>query len=386
MDAEPWMLISKTLPFDYEEPTLDMTKLSVLVDDVTKYLEKKPLIVLQPEEDHPVGNPELCERFKRFVDAEPVLKIIYDTCKQNINDTLYLMLHFARQLSSYQRICEFLFFYGPSNAGKDVLAGILEKFYGDFAGGVPNGYFNVSGAKARGGEEHTAFLHGLTDKKICIVPDVPKGILNMKVLKPLCEQGGAKTTNRGCNGNPVRSNPFFQVIFFSNHCLQIEKEDDGEQRRVNAFEMRNRFSLTPREGEQLADPAIKDGIMTGKYNISFFHAIRLWVRTLGIFGTNITRSPHANASTKLALNDDVEDKENEFDAWMEATFKDTTIDNALTKKEFSKKFCERYAVRPANADCRMVEKGIILPKSTKNKRYAKYLFPGQTEPLPIGTK
>ena len=80
-----------------------------------------------------------------------------------------------------------------------------------------------SNVKVRASEECNPYEASLAGKKVIIVPDMPQGDIDIDALKPMCEQSGAKTTSRGCGQNPVRTNPTYEIVMFSNFPVNVAK-------------------------------------------------------------------------------------------------------------------------------------------------------------------
>eukprot|EP00973_Karenia_brevis_P064191 8920138-Karenia_brevis.AAC.1 len=125
----------------------------------------------------------------------------------------------------------------------------------------------------------------------------------MNVLKPLCEQGGAKNTTRGRNRDPQRSNPTYEICMFSNHAPSPDSADSGSKRRINVFYMRNKFTSVPREGEQAAKDTLKDSISDGSLNNSLWHLAIHLHDCLQLWNTNIPRTYNVHEATEEVFSD-----------------------------------------------------------------------------------
>jgi hypothetical protein len=222
---------------------------------------------------------------------------------------------------------------------------------------------------------------------LCLVPDVPEGKLDMGVLKPMCEQAGTKVTSRGCGGNPNRSSPGFQMVFFGNFCPDVINLDDGAHRRFNVFELAARFTPFPNEGELQADPELKPMIKTGIMNVGFFHAVRFWADSLQLFTTSIYRSPNADAVTKLALLSDTKGgvPVDHFAVWVVANIEPCSIAEVSTEAEVKARFRTYFTnLRLADARARVTEKGFVF--KSQGQRYVQYKFEGAAAIAPVKLK
>jgi hypothetical protein len=209
----------------------------------------------------------------------------------------------------------------------------------------------------------------------------------MAVLKPMCEQEGRKVTSRGCGGNPNRSSSGFQMVFFSNFSPVVGNLDDGAHRRFNVFELAARFKQFPSDGELQADPGLKDRIKTGTMSVSFFHAVRFWADTLDLFTTSISRSPNANAVTKLALLGDTKGgvPVDHFAVWVVANIEPCSIAEVSTEAEVKARFRTYFTnLRLADARARVTEKGFVF--KSQGQRYVQYKFEGAAAIAPVKLK
>ena len=276
------------------------------------------------------------------------------------------------------------------------MAALIESFFGDdFAGGVPGSYFIEQGGKARGKEECNPFESGLAGRRVCLVPDMPNGQLDMDHLKSLTEQSGAKVTTRGIRENPNRSNPTYLCVLFSNHAADIgQNPDGGKVRRLNVLRLRNRFG--PRADEDTAQEVgdIKDRVKTTPYRQDFFWAVAPFYQLLKLYGTNIVRSPHVQEDTELCLlvegADGVEqqvgadDPDQEF---IKKTFKAVAVCDAAKATEVKQKMQGHWKIKAKELPTRMQTVGFVLSDGyvCDGKRYVCFKFDGGAA-KPVGLK
>ena len=306
-DCAPNMFVSRRLPFAYAEFDVEFQKeWSAVIKDVVDYWKKHGAQDLRPEavEGKLVfGNPPLAKRVADLCARCDFLMCLQDIFKDNIDELLYFLQHLCRMMSAYPRLCELLYIHGPPKSGKDVLAAFLQTFFGDvddngFCSALPGDYFDARASRgSRGAEDSHPLLHSIRNARCVIVPEVPEGETSMKLLKPLCEQSGAKVASRTHNQDPTRSHPRYELIFFSNHNLDIgENPDGGACRRVNIVRLQNRFGGNiDDDTAERAD--LKMQIREGQFNLQMFHVVKEFYGGLQLYGTNIRRPARIERET-----------------------------------------------------------------------------------------
>ena len=332
MPAQPRMKTTRYVPFPYEPckwPAEIRSAYLTAIDDVVEHVktlkQKEQLLVIggggldvvtNPDPGAVVGLPTVKAAIEAAIAVSPALQFLSAICTKDVDDIAYLCQHFARAFSSFGRLCEALFFYGTSGCGKDALTQLLDTCLGDLAltgygGGVPNTYFvKTPNAPKRDKESCTPFLAALAGARLCVVPEIPKGELDMDSIKPLTEQQGAKVSARKAHGNSVRENPGFLIIGFSNYSFNIGFDPDGGKlRRFNVYRMRAKFGDDDGGDETRpeADATIKEKIIAHELSMDFFHVVSPWYRVLECYITNIRRSIHVQEDTELCLQGSEED-------------------------------------------------------------------------------
>ena len=271
-----------------------------------------PLLVVVPDplnQSHP-GLPDVAEALLAAVKVSPALQFLHGICKQDLNDLVYLLQQLARAFGSFPRLCECVYFYGAAKCGKDALALLLETMLADFSdkgycSGLPNNYLvKDPNARARNKEDCTPFAASLAGSRVCIVPEVTEGVLDLDAIKFMTEQLGAKVATRGCGKENTRSSPSYLITMFSNHAPTVGDIDGGKKRRLNVFRMRNKFTVRPIEGQDMDDGNLKERIAAQQISMDVFHAVAPWYGVLRHYTTNILRSPHVEEDTKASIADD----------------------------------------------------------------------------------
>ena len=121
-EGRPHMAITKALPFKYVECQWpEKTRKLYLegVRDVAKIIAdtdvEKPLVVQGNPHDLEIGfgHPDVVAKFKDAIATSEALTMLHTIFKFDLNDLIYFLQHFARQMGSYPRLCELLYMYGP---------------------------------------------------------------------------------------------------------------------------------------------------------------------------------------------------------------------------------------------------------------------------------
>ena len=191
-----------------------------------------------------------------------------------------------------------------------MIATLIQSFLGDideagFCVSLPNDYFTkresaTSSSRARSSEDSHPMIHSVMKSKAALVPEVPRGITNMELLKPLCEQQGVKIATRTHCQDPKRAQPGFQILMFSNHPMDIgPSPDGGEARRVSSMGLTKVFM----EGTSEDRPELKLQINAGKFNLQMFHTVKHLYPSLDLYSTNIRRPYRIEMETQEVIAD-----------------------------------------------------------------------------------
>jgi hypothetical protein len=303
-------LLRRHVPWPYKEidPKLQKTW-DLLIKDIIVHWEAKRGD-LQEDPDAPAEDPAvktareaLKRRMFEVCKQSEFLKVLLGICKDEVDELLYLLQHLCRMMSSYPRLCELLYIHGPAKAGKDVLASMIQTFFGDvsdggFCASLPNDYFEQKpGAYGRrGSEDSHPMIHSIRGARVVLIPEAPCGQTNMSVLKPLCEQEGTKIASRTHCKDPERSHPTYEFVFFSNNNMEIgPSPDGGEARRVNVFRLCNIFGS--KDGQYAEQADLKGLVKKGRFVHEMFHLTKALYPALGLYTTNIRRPARIERET-----------------------------------------------------------------------------------------
>ena len=206
--------------------------------------------------------------------AFQALKVLASLVKWSLEELCFILCIFVRVAADWERINEFEYFFGVSEAGKDVLALMFYMFFSDaddggYCGGMPGAYFEHKSGKDSGCA--SPYLSSLVASRVVIIPEVPPGTFGISKLKDLTEQEGAKIRARALFKSPKSISPSWTFLFFSNYPMQLpEAFDSGMARRIVVYEMPNRFSDSPTLTQSRKDPSLKRKIKSGSLNNELF--------------------------------------------------------------------------------------------------------------------
>lgn len=155
----------------------------------------------------------------------------------NLDEAIYFLRNLCRGLFAYARFTEALWVVGAAESGKDLMLAIIQAMAGEEKDGyiaiLPFSY--VTDSRSQGRDAHTAFLQECAGARFILVSEVPNRPLTMQLLKPLCEQRGARMASRGLYGDGGGFRPTALPILTSNFTPSLiadEKQDSGATSRV----------------------------------------------------------------------------------------------------------------------------------------------------------
>jgi hypothetical protein len=208
----------------------------------------------------------------------------------------------------------------------------------------------------------------------------------MSVLKPLCEQLGAKISTRTHNKDPERSHPNYEFVFFSNHNMDVgESPDSGEARRINIFRLCNRFGgEVDDDTEEKSD--LKERIIEGTMVHEMFHFTKALYASLSLYTTNIRRPSRVERETLEVTAGAI--GAGELREWVLETFAPSDVANSLEESKVKKMFAEFQRIHKIrDVRNRMVDAGFKLDGNNgRGHRYVSYRFGDKLEPLKLKLK
>jgi hypothetical protein len=404
-EMRPHFITMKKIPHYYEEwkaPAAVQVRFRMCMDALYKW-EQDGNLDLLPEPatgdvqrglTRKAGNPKLAEELASALRAIPGVGFFLNCF--DIDCAIYYLKWWARILSAHPRFTECLFVHGPPRSGKDALAGMFEQYLGGedgYVSGLPQRFIMQEESRTRSfaqaKEACQPFLAGLQGSRVAIIPELPDGIIDFNMLKPLTEQEGAKITTRGCSTGSKRFSPTWAFVAFSNYSPDAGPTPPaGTQRRLASLRMDSRFALKadPEKGVQKGDFDLKKSIREGKYFNDWFHVCKEFVRFLDVCSSDEIPKPFQVREEVQEIIDTREPgTKDEAENWWLRVFAPVDISEALTCKEVRTIAAGELNVKPHRATAVLREIGFLMD-NIYGKRYAKFRFPGSDVARPVGAR
>ena len=227
-------------------------------------------------------------------------------------------------------------------------------------------------------------IHSIMKSKATLVPEVPRGITNMELLKPLCEQQGVKIATRTHCQDPKRAQPGFQILMFSNHPMDIGPNPDGGQaRRVSSMGLTRVFE----EGSNEDRPELKMEINAGRYNLQMFHTVKRLYPSLDLYSTNIRRPYDVEMDTQEVISENIDDADPK--AWIHNLFEGCLmIAQASKESDVKQAVAQQLGIaKVRQVKNVMIELGFQVDcNDGKGHRYVRYDIDGDGIKKPIKLK
>lgn len=141
----------------------------------------------------------------------------------------------------------FRYHYGRAGNGKSQLTNILMKIFPNLVKKVESKLF------LKNCDKKHKFVQSFQSHKLCIIEEVPNGILNTDLIKELCD--GNTTEAELMYGQSITYKINAKFIMNSNNLLNADRMDGGVERRLEVIKFKNRFV----DSEDEIDLAIKKG-------------------------------------------------------------------------------------------------------------------------------
>ena len=145
--------------------------------------------------------------------------------------------------------------FGDGKTGKSTYLNLVRKAMGDYAG---SGRASVFTSEK---EQHPAELLPFVEKRLVVLPELPRGALRSDLLKTIT--GGDSISVRGMRQNPRTETPSATLMFSANELPSIRLVDNAIRRRLMIWPCDN-VPATVDEflGEKLASPQHLGGMVS----------------------------------------------------------------------------------------------------------------------------
>ena len=232
-----------------------------------------------------------------------VWQLVMPAFDDNLDETLWYLLHFTADVFAYERRTEWRYFHGPGSSGKDTLSLLSIAFLGDRA---DNGYACLFEPGYFVGSSKKTVLDPMLDTarsmRVIVCNEVPEHTYwDFDRVKALVEPRGTGVVTRTIYAKPERWSPCAGLQVLSNHKLQISEKqalDTGTIRRLNVLELKHVFP-------EKAAKDVKEEVNSKKYNKELFWLARIFMSYLKRLPANATRitpiPPRVLEETETAL-------------------------------------------------------------------------------------
>jgi hypothetical protein len=287
--------ICRHLPWSYAEPKWsDETQKSV--NGLSELLLKLHLVKV-PSIVDAAGGSTIVEAFSK-ADAARIISDFEKLAKEDpfvgfltewtmdIDEALVWLKWLTRGASSHPRFTEATWLVGAAQGGKDVMVAIIQAFGGSGNDGiVADLKWKYVTHKDGGGTESCApFLRACSGARFIIVSEVPNKPISMSLLKPLCEQRGARIAARTLYEGNHGFRPMALPLLTSNFTPRLnddEAEDSGAQTRIRVYSTTAIYTLKQTlPTHKKANVTLADVINQGDFNTSLFVMMRITYRLL----------------------------------------------------------------------------------------------------------
>mmetsp|Transcript_75192 Transcript_75192/g.121371 ORF Transcript_75192/g.121371 Transcript_75192/m.121371 type:complete len:666 (-) Transcript_75192:111-2108(-) len=325
----------------------------------------------------------LADAFLYLLDGCPDFQywnVILPIWERDVDELLWEALHFAADVCSWQKRCEFRYKYGDGGSGKDVGHIIEMNFFGTRD---KNGVFGIIPATFFTSKQNpnpdapSTTLDQMRSMRYLANNEVPSHtFFNCDALKALCEQEGVPILSRGLYADPVPWRPMGGIQLCSNHPLVLSDAqtiDTGNRRRINYLRMNARLSDSGKD--------VKKVINAGKLNPEL-----LWIAKK--FYEYLEKMPHADrlypipprvvAETSELLD---QKKGIAFKAWIEDIRKTepaSHISQGSLAAEIKDKVAAEFNIDKKDADGLLKSAG-ARSKRTGSGHYLTYLYPDASQ-------
>ena len=223
--------------------------------------------------------------FKELAEHDEFTKFLTEWTL-DVDEALLWLKWLARGTSSHPRFTEATWLVGAAQGGKDVIVAIIQVFGGCGNDGVVTELkWKYVTSKDGGGTESCApFLRACTAARFIIVSEVPNKPISMSLLKPLCEQRGARIAARTLYEGNHGFRPMALALLTSNFTPKLnddEADDSGAQTRIRVYSTTAIYTLKQTlPTHKKADVTLADKANAGTFNVSLFALMRMAYKLL----------------------------------------------------------------------------------------------------------
>jgi len=204
----------------------------------------------------------------------------------DVDEALLWLKWLTRGASSHPRFTEAIWLVGAAQGGKDVVVALIQAFGGTGSDGiVAELKWKYVTSKECGGTESCApFLRACAAARYIIVSEVPNKPISMSLLKPLCEQRGARIAARTLYEGNHGFRPMALPLLTSNFTPKLnedEADDSGAKTRIRVYSTTAVYTMQQTlPTHKQANVVLADEVNQGAFNASLFAIMRIVYRLL----------------------------------------------------------------------------------------------------------
>ena len=249
---------SRYTPWTFEEPAWVGTEIEEFIlgeDGIVPLLHRLDVACIEDAAlQHFCGAAPWARRLKLLLEKvrgqDPFLDWLLDFACDNVDEALYFGKQNSRAVSAHPVYTECFALCGAARSGKDVWLSMVQKLCGTGPCHlVATMKWGQLMPKAGGSAEGCSpFLRAAAAARFLIFSEVPNRPLSMTLLKPLCEQRGAKIAARTLYEGAAEFTPTGLPILTSNFAPKLcidEKSDTGAESRIRAWKTEAIYTEKP---------------------------------------------------------------------------------------------------------------------------------------------
>ena len=249
---------SRYMPWTFEEPAWVGTEIEEFIlgeDGVVPLLHRLDVACIEDAAlQHFCGAAPWARRLKLLLEKvrgqDPFLDWLLDFACDNVDEALYFGKQNSRGVSAHPDYTECFALCGAARSGKDVWLNMVQKLCGTGPCHlVATMKWGQLMPKAGGSAEGCSpFLRAAAAARFLIFSEVPNRPLSMTLLKPLCEQRGAKIAARTLYEGAAEFTPTGLPILTSNFAPKLcidEKSDTGAESRIRVWKTEAIYTEKP---------------------------------------------------------------------------------------------------------------------------------------------
>ncbi len=277
--------------------------------------------------------------FKELAEHDDFLQFLTEWAL-DVDEALLWLKWLARGASSHPRFTEATWLVGAAQGGKDVIVAVIQAFGGCGNDGVVAElkWKYVTNKDGGGTESCAPFLRACAAARFIIVSEVPNKPISMSLLKPLCEQRGARIAARTLYEGNRGFRPMALPVLTSNFTPKLnddEADDTGAQTRIRVYSTTAIYNLRQAlPTHKAADVCLADTANSGAFSVSLFALMRMAYNLLDYSPDTRNVGPlpkPVREETQACFEGTVSSER--FESWVAQCVQKATVETASTTAE-----------------------------------------------------